>query len=203
MADQVYRWKPRTSIDSDPQVVGEYLEALRVKHNGFLTPQIIVSDAQKKKSPLRGCFEWDDETAAVRYREDEARYLLRMLVLVVEGQAEESKKTIRAFVSVSVENQQPYTSIGYVMGQKELREQVLRRAWKELESWRRRYEEYEEFAQTVLAIEARNRGEDKHHQGKKFEEPKERRCQECGDIFLAERVGEINCEECTRQTAAA
>jgi hypothetical protein len=46
-----------------------------------------------------------------------------------------------------------YEPINVVMGDARLRRQVLQRAWKELEEWRRRYEDYEELASVFASME--------------------------------------------------
>lgn len=43
----------------------EHLQSLADRH-GRLTPEIVVSDARKKDSPLNGYFEWDIKKAAQR-----------------------------------------------------------------------------------------------------------------------------------------
>lgn len=56
--------------------VADRLAAL-YKKNGTLTPALVVKDAKPKASPLHACFEWDDGVAAAKYREEQARELIR------------------------------------------------------------------------------------------------------------------------------
>jgi len=148
----VYKWKSRASIPVDPQVAGETLEGLRVRNNGQLTPRAVVDEASAEDSPLHPAFEWDDDAAAAAYREDQARYLLRSITVTVQDQ-EAFETPVRAFVTVRQDDSAAYTSIGHAMSDQELRQQVLQRAWQELEAFRQRYHDFEELALVVSAID--------------------------------------------------
>ncbi len=147
-----YRWKRQVAAGLDAQAVGDHLEQIRHKRKGILTPQAVVKDAKRKRSPLHSCFEWDDTDAAVKYREDQARYLLRNVVVVFDG-GTENQKTARAFVTIVTDDTLHYTSLVYAMSQEELRQQIVQRAWKELGEWRERYDEYDELAAVFTAMD--------------------------------------------------
>lgn len=55
--------------------VDQALQALYEKH-GVLTPEIVLNDARRKSSPLHYEFDWDDSTAAHRWRIEQARKLI-------------------------------------------------------------------------------------------------------------------------------
>ena len=150
----IYQWKPksRVGIAIDAQAAGEALETLRVRNNGQLTPTAVVTAAKAKRSVLHSAFEWNDGKAASLYREDQARYLLRSITVMVDEDAEEPKP-IRAFVSVTQDESQSYTSIAHAMSDEGLRQQVLDRAWKELKDFRERYRDYKELAEILAAID--------------------------------------------------
>ncbi len=148
----VYQWKPRVSIVIDAQLAGETLEKLRVRNNGQLTPGAVVTAAAGKRSPLHPVFEWNDGTAASLYREDQARYLLRSITVVMDD-GPDQRKPIRAFVSVVCDGESSYTSISHAMSDAGLRQKILQRALAELNQWRGRYEEYQELAEIFAAID--------------------------------------------------
>ena len=134
------------------QVLGQEIERLR-RRRGHLTAQLVVDAASDPASRLHGEFEWDDTAAAAAYRLDQAAYLLRAIVIVREPQNGDPR-IVRAFVHLQDDEAGPiYTSISVAMGDPAMREQVLRRAWQELEGWRRRYSEYDELAKVFSAID--------------------------------------------------
>ncbi len=147
-----YELKQQRNLPVKAQVLGEVLEKIREANGGELSAKLVVESATPKKSPLHRCFEWDNKTAADLYREDQARYIIRSIV-IVEDEKEGAIGPIRAFVSVVQDDKQFYTSVLYAMSDVELREQVLKKAWKELRSWRERYNEFKELAKVFSVID--------------------------------------------------
>ena len=148
----IYEWKSgaRGVSSINAQVIGQQLEHIRKKNGGFMTPQMVVDDARKSRSPLHNAFEWDDAQAASQYRIEQAGYIIRHLsVTVVVG----AKETVtRAFVSIKQDDGACYTSIVRAMGDAELRAQVLQQAWAELEAWKGKYKEYDELSHIFAAM---------------------------------------------------
>ena len=74
----VYEWKSSSRMKADATAVGNELEALGKE----ITPAAVVAAARKnKRGELHKCFDWNDTTAAEKYRLDQARYMLRMIVV--------------------------------------------------------------------------------------------------------------------------
>lgn len=147
----IFQFKSHVSLPVEAQVVGERLERLRKKHD-IITPSLVVHDAENKRSVLHPCFEWDDSKAGRAYREDQARYLLRSVTVVIPKG--EKTQSVRAFVHVETEETTGYTSIEFAMSKKEMRQQIIDRALSELGDWQRRYDMYEELGGIFAAIDA-------------------------------------------------
>lgn len=62
--------------------IRDYLAALYAKH-GRLTPALVVRDAKRPNSILHPCFEWDDGEAAGKWREEQARVLIRSIRVTI------------------------------------------------------------------------------------------------------------------------
>ena len=160
-----YRFKSwAQQLPIDPQTAGEHLEALSRQHGGRLTPDQVLADARKKRSPLHPCFEWDDTAAAEAYRLVQARFLMRTVVVIFEtNDKEPQEREIRAFVSLKEDEEEGQrTSVSYrpisdVMENPEDRKELLARALKELEDWQGRYEMLREFAGIFAAIKKHRR----------------------------------------------
>ena len=146
-----YAWKTGT-VRCHPQVAGDFLEAARLKNDGLITPAIIVRLARPKRSPLHRAFEWDDAAAAHQNRLDQAGEILRQLVIKVTK--DDRELVTRAFVNIrSVEGGGSYTSIHIAMNDQEMREAVLEDAWRELETFRRKYADFEELLEIMNVID--------------------------------------------------
>lgn len=145
----IYKWGEGVRLSLDAQVVGDHLERIRQRHEDELTPELVVKDARREKSPLHSVFEWDDDAAAHQYRLEQARTLLRKIVFVPDELPDSEPQRYY----VHLDNGRPYyTSIIAAMSDEEKRQRVLKTALKELESWERRYRAYEELADVFASV---------------------------------------------------
>ncbi len=163
----------------DPQKVGTYLERLCKSASDSLTAEMVVDSARSSESLLHPLFEWDNEIAGELYRREQARALLRCLVIKEDQVGGNENREIRAFIHVKTvkmedneekenpgrdvlpgsaeEEQHPaaYYPIAKILNEKELRERLVMQALKELLSWQERYRVYKELVgiHACIAIE--------------------------------------------------
>lgn len=132
-------------------------ELLRIKRvRGKLTPDIVLEEARNKSSVLHRFFEWNERTAASKFRIEQARLLLRIITVQIDG-----REPVRAFVNIDVENGegwgqengQQYFPIQEALDNKGLREILLRDAISEMQFFRRKYERLRELAMVRSAID--------------------------------------------------
>lgn len=148
-----YLWQPGSRISIDAQQAGEALAKIEKDHNGRIEPEFVVDAAKDEKHALHGHFQWDDALAAVEYRRDQAREIIRSLRIDISRSNVEPPRPIRAYVNVTVEDAPHYASVTTAMGSKELRQQVIARAWAELEAWRCRHAELVELGRIFSMID--------------------------------------------------
>lgn len=148
----IYQWKPEARVKVDAQVAGDELERIRTWDNGRLDAKNVVEVSRDPGAPLHPAFEWDDEQAAEAYRIEQAKYMIRSIV-VQQAPDQTEAQPIRAFVSVVRDKGRSYTAVGHAMADPDLRRQVLLKALQELEAWRSRYAELVELANVFAAIE--------------------------------------------------
>lgn len=156
----VYEWKEGSRIRViDAKTAAERFEEIR-RRVGKLTPKAVVDDARPVDSPLHPAFEWDDHVAAEKYREEQARHLIRSLVIrtVEEGPTE----PVRAYVSVpdvhtvqdgTERNSDVYVPTQIALSDEFLRAKVLERALNELRQFRRKYSHLKELAEVFAAAD--------------------------------------------------
>lgn len=143
---------------TEPQAKLVHRELLKIeRHEGCIDPSVIVEAARPTNAPLHPFFTWDDSEAAERYREQEARSLIRAVVIIHDDLPEPSP--VRAFVHVeSSGTERRFDGGAYLSTSKALkvdvyRDQILDRARAELVSWRKRYEQLSEFAKVIHVID--------------------------------------------------
>jgi hypothetical protein len=149
----IYQFKPGSHLYGEAQPVGERLAQLEA--NGRLTPADVLGDARSEQSPLHPHFEWDDSTAAQKYRLAQAGHLIRCVTVVVDEVPNEEPRIIRAFVPISDERDEErrYVQTVRALADPELRHQVLRQAYAELGAVARKYRELKELSDVVQAID--------------------------------------------------
>jgi hypothetical protein len=149
-----YGFRRGSRLDGDKaQDVGEHLEGLRAA-SGSLTAARVVKDAKARRSPLHEFFQWDNTAAANEYRLEQARHLLRSLVVVYEH-IPQHKEPVRAFVTFEKSEQVDrgaYIAVCDAMSNAELRKELVEQALGEAQEWQKRYEGLVELKAIFEAI---------------------------------------------------
>ncbi len=139
--------------DEQAQEIGDGIEVIRHFHGGEVTPPQLVEFAEKRSSKLHKYFEWDDETAAKKHRLEQARYMLRVVCVLVDTTS--GPQETRAFVSIKSheDNKRKYTNVAEAIADEDYREQIIADAVKMLTTWRNKYAQYKEFRAVVNAVD--------------------------------------------------
>lgn len=133
----VYQYKLPGLFPVPAQTAGEELSRI-YSERGELQAADVVDESRPEDAPLHPCFEWDDYKAAERYRQQQARNLIDCVVTTQEtksaGQIE-----VRAYV---------HTAGGYhptqvIVSQKDMHDELIKTALRDLEAFQRRLETFE------------------------------------------------------------
>ncbi len=127
--------------------VGEELERIQSKHNS-ITPKIVVEESRNENSVLHNCVEWDDTKAAEAYRERQAQSLICNIV-VSKVNDTEVQSDVRAFVHI----QNDYKPIETVVKVKDYRQEMLNNAFKELKTFKEKYQSLSELSDLFSYID--------------------------------------------------
>ena len=140
-----YKWKTPGLYKVDANVAGKELERI-YKRYGKIEPSVLVEESRPEDAPLHDCFEWDDEKAAKLYRDSQARRLICNVVIV--GEPKKDTYT-RAIVHVCNE----YKPLKVVLQSKDMTQELLRNALRELKCFEAKYRELSELAPVFDAIQ--------------------------------------------------
>jgi len=127
------------------------LERIRQEHGGILRAEDVVLAAEDLSNPLHNSFEWDDTVAAEQWRLQQARQIIRSVVVILPNIA----KPITAFVSLRDDRTQEgggYRTIIDVMSDKDMRERLLEEALADLRHWEQKYSQFNELQPVFEAI---------------------------------------------------
>ena len=140
-----YGWKRGCRVKGDANAVGQALEQIQDANDGVLTAPMVVGFAAVETSPLHPYFEWNNVKAAKEYRLEQARHLMRSVVVNIQVNGGEPA-TVRAFVCVSdsQENRDSvYLDIQTAFSDDEDRDKVLQDVLADLDAVRHKLREYE------------------------------------------------------------
>lgn len=140
----IYEWKT-IKYKTGAEIAGAVFEEL--EQTVGLTPKSLVEASRAEDAPLHNEFEWRNDVAAEKYREQQARVMICNLSVKVEG-----AEPVRAFVSLTSEERK-YESISVVLADKAKTEQLFNIAMAELKSFKKKYADIKEFAKLFKEIE--------------------------------------------------
>ena len=115
------------------------------KNDGRLTTDYLVDYARANpESPLYACFTWDDTAAAVQWRLEQAKNLMRTYKVRYEL-GEDKAVTIRGLVSLPSDRgpEHLYRSVVRVLSNEDQTAEMIGQAKRELHAFRTKYEALE------------------------------------------------------------
>lgn len=126
---------------ADPNKVGAELEKIE-QREGEIIPAEVVTHASNPRSAMHCLFTWDNRKAAEKYREDQARDLIRHLrsvTITIEKGTDKQRQVIsRVFVMPRQSTKAGYISIANIT-EPDIIESLIERARRDLEAWTDRY----------------------------------------------------------------
>lgn len=121
--------------------------------NKGITPGEVVKAASDPASPLHDRFEWNDSTAATRWRLAQAGALIRQLRVKVVNLKTEDEQTTRYAVSVRTgDGSVKYVTTESAMSNDELRAQMLSDARRDMLIFQRKYAVLTELSSVFAAM---------------------------------------------------
>jgi hypothetical protein len=128
------------------------LERIKNRHRGYLRPADVVREARAPKSPLHRHFDWSDTVAAHKWRLHQARNIIRVLVTFV-GDGED-KQPMSVFVSLysNRDKEHGYLAMVDVLTDKDLRQQLLDDALKDMQVFQEKYAGLKELSELFRAM---------------------------------------------------
>lgn len=136
------KWKVSGIFKADAQKVYEEIG------DTSITPEELLEKARKKRTELHKCFEWDDSVAAERYRLQQARQIIQLLVITPKYEDDEP---VRVYQISSEKN--VYQPTRLIIQQPDEYAQLLRRAKGELFAIEKRYKMLSELEAVFAAID--------------------------------------------------
>lgn len=136
----------------DESVISE-LNRLAAENGGLLEAEQVVVAASAKESPLHKYFEWNDGQAAAKYRIQQARELIRVVVQYIGP--ERDSVPMRVFVSLTSDRKEGgYRVLTDVLSDEVMRARLLKDALEEMRRFEIKYAKLKELSRVLEAIRA-------------------------------------------------
>lgn len=135
--------------------ISNELQRLADIHGGTLQPRTVVHAARDEASPLHSSFEWNDSDAAEQWRLQQARMLIRAVV-VYEETGKGKQIPCRVFVSLTPDRKnggEGYRLSATVLSDAAQRSQLLTDARADMHRFKERYRTLSELAEVFTAME--------------------------------------------------
>lgn len=151
-------WKSGARVKVDAETAHEVMEEVRGECGGALDLDALVEKSRPKKAPLHGEFEWNNKTAADKYRREQARYLVRSLEVIhdraPELQSRVYEVTHQASESESAPGEKPvFRRTEDILQDPMARDELLSRAIRDAIAFRRKYHALTELSQVFRALD--------------------------------------------------
>ena len=135
-------WRVNGIYEANAQKVAEEIG------DGKFDYKDIVEKARDESTELHKCFEWDDTKAAEKYRLQQARNVVQMLVFTPTKKEEQPLRVFQITQDKNV-----YQPTKLFLQNKSEYEALLERALRELEAFKKRYSTLAELEEVFDAIE--------------------------------------------------
>lgn len=143
----VFKWKGCSHISASAQAAGE--QCTELEREGNLTAKALVDANRAEDAPLHAAFEWRDDVAAEKYRENQARHIINCLVTVPEGG---SVEPVRVFLNIKREEPR-YMALSTILTSEEDTLTMLKTATRELRAFEQKYKFLKELAGVFYEID--------------------------------------------------
>lgn len=114
------------------------------------TPEMILDLARDETTELHKCFDWDDSSAAEKWRKQQARQICISLTVIVEKETGDTQ-TYRLIEHDK--DERVYKPILFTMRQPDGYDRLLKQAKAELAAFKRRYQSIKELSEVIEEIE--------------------------------------------------
>ena len=142
----VYEWKEGSRFPVNAQVAGEMCAEL--EKEGRLTAKNLLDANRPENAPLHDAFNWNDDEAAELYREEQARKIIRCIVV----KRDNVKEPVRQFINVEI-SERKYYSVDVLLKTESTRNIMLRTALAELKAFQKKYRILKELTNVFTAID--------------------------------------------------
>lgn len=142
-------WKPgmESLFKADANLVANEIMSI----GDSVTPAQIVEKARDEGTELHKCFDWDDTSAAEKYRICQARQVVRCLV-IKRPDGQENKPPVRTLYKIDRSHESGYRATELIVRNQNAYDSLLQQAYGELHAFKVKYAMLTELEEIMALI---------------------------------------------------
>lgn len=145
----IYQWRAGSRIKADPNKAGELFDNLANEER--LNAETVVEVSKPDDALLHNEFEWDDQKAAISFRNHQARNIMNAL-LIVEVTEQAEQLPLRFCYKID-DDSSNYTPIKTIVQSSDSMEALRKKAAAELKSFQMKYNAILAYCNAVTEME--------------------------------------------------
>lgn len=150
-----YKYRVPGIVKAPVEVTGKVCQDI-IDNDGAVTPKRLVDVSRPEDAPLHNEFEWDDDIAAEKFREEQARQIIKNVIIIDSSINEErtlkAEVADRAYVPTD-EKLHRYINIHTALSNDAWRENLLKQARKDMYAFRTKYFRLVELSDIIKDID--------------------------------------------------
>ena len=151
MVQTIIKWSLKDLYKAD---AGKCYEEIQ-QSGDEVKPEQVLDKARDPNAELHKCFDWDDSSAAEKYRLQQARQVINHLIVIKRDEEDEEKEPIQ--FRVMMKNDRTHES-GYkqtivMVKDEDEYQKLLAQAYSELHSFKQKYSCLSELAEILALID--------------------------------------------------
>ena len=150
MVETIIKWSVSGVFKADANKCYEEIQEIGEE----VKPEQVLDKARDSDSELHKCFDWDDSSAAEKYRLHQARLVINHLI-VVKRDVEEEKEPVqfRVMLKNDTARESGYKQTLVMVRDEDEYKKMLEQAYRELHSFKQKYSCLSELAEILALID--------------------------------------------------
>ena len=151
MVETIIKWSLKDIFKADAQKCYEEIQEIGEE----VKPEQVLEKARNKKSELHKCFDWDDSSAAEKYRMYQARNVLNHLIVIKRDTEDEESEPVQFRVMLKNDRSESsgYKQTIVMVRDEDEYKKMLELAYAELHAFKQKYSCLSELSEILSLIE--------------------------------------------------
>ena len=151
MTETIIKWSINGIFKADATKCYEEIQQIGEE----VKPEQVLNKARDEKSELHKCFEWNDSSAAEKYRLNQAREVIRHLIVIHRDDEDTGKEPIQFRVMMKNERDRDsgYKQTVVMVRDEDEYRKLLEQAYAELHCFKKKYSCLSELSEILALIE--------------------------------------------------